>query len=42
VAVGDQVAAGQPIGRAAMAERPRIGIELRRRGVPVDLAQLLG
>ncbi|MES2336978.1 MAG: peptidoglycan DD-metalloendopeptidase family protein [Pseudomonadota bacterium] len=42
VLVGDQVAQGQPIGRAAMADAPRIGIELRRRGVPVDLAQLLG
>ena len=42
VAPGDSVAAGRSIGRAAMADAPRIGVELRRRGVAMDLAQLLG
>lgn len=42
VTVGDDVAMGQAIGRAAMAEAPRVGVELRRRGVAVDLAQLIG
>lgn len=39
---GTQVRAGQPIGRAAMADAARIGVELRRRGNPVDLVQLIG
>ncbi len=42
VAVGAEVTAGQSIGRAAMAEAPRIGVELRRGGNPMDIAQLLG
>ncbi|MHA6721809.1 murein hydrolase activator EnvC family protein [Sphingomonas sp. RS2018] len=42
VTVGQQVAAGAAIGRAAMRDDPRVGVELRRRGVPVDVAQLLG
>ncbi|MFD1787310.1 murein hydrolase activator EnvC family protein [Sphingomonas floccifaciens] len=42
LAPGDSVRMGQPIGRAAMAEAPRVTVELRRRGVAVDLAQLIG
>jgi len=42
VAAGGQVYAGQPIGRAAMADAPRITVELRRRGTPADLTQLIG
>ena len=42
VRVGDRVAAGRPIGRAVMGDDPRVGVELRRRGMPIDLAQLLG
>lgn len=42
VAVGDAVTAGAPIGRVGMRDDPRIAVELRRRGVAVDLAQLLG
>ncbi|MBN2973629.1 peptidoglycan DD-metalloendopeptidase family protein [Roseomonas aeriglobus] len=42
VTPGTAVTMGQPIGRAAMAEAPRVGVELRRRGVAVDLAQLIG
>lgn len=42
VTPGTAVAMGEPIGRAAMAEAPRVGVELRRRGVAVDLAQLIG
>lgn len=41
VRVGDQVAQGQLIGRASGRGDPRVTIELRRRGVPMDLAQLL-
>ena len=41
VRVGDRVAQGGAIGRAVMGDEPRIGVELRRRGDPVDLAQLL-
>ncbi|WP_235523954.1 murein hydrolase activator EnvC family protein [Sphingomonas sp. Leaf33] len=42
VVVGDSVTMGQPLGRAAMAEAPRVGVELRRRGLAVDLARLIG
>jgi murein hydrolase activator len=38
---GARVAQGSLIGRASGAEAPRVTIELRRRGVPMDLAQLL-
>lgn len=41
VKVGDQVAQGTTIGRAPGGEAPRVTIELRRRGQPMDLAQLL-
>jgi septal ring factor EnvC (AmiA/AmiB activator) len=41
VAVGDQVAQGRVIGRAWKNGEPRVTVELRRRGQPVDLAQLL-
>lgn len=38
---GDSVEQGAPIGRAATGEDPRVTVELRRRGVPVDLTPLL-
>lgn len=38
---GDRVAQGSPIGRARSGDAPRLTVELRRRGVPIDLAQLL-
>jgi septal ring factor EnvC (AmiA/AmiB activator) len=41
VRVGDQVTQRQVIGRAWASGEPRVTIELRRRGQPVDLAQLL-
>ena len=41
VKVGDQVDQGSPVGRAG-ADQPRITIELRRRGQPVDIARLAG
>ncbi len=41
VRVGDQVAQGSPVGRAGP-DRPTITVELRRRGVPVDIARLAG
>lgn len=41
VQVGDQPAQGGPIGTASRGDAPRITVELRRRGRPVDLAQLL-
>ncbi|MCX8476419.1 MAG: peptidoglycan DD-metalloendopeptidase family protein [Sphingomonas sp.] len=41
VRVGDQVAQGQVIGRAWANGDPRVTVELRRRGQPMDLAQLL-
>lgn len=40
-AIGDEVEAGSPLGRAG-ANRPRITVELRRAGQPVDLAALVG
>lgn len=40
-AIGDTVDAGSPIGRAG-SNRPRITVELRRAGTPVDLAALVG
>ncbi|QDX27613.1 peptidoglycan DD-metalloendopeptidase family protein [Sphingomonas suaedae] len=41
VRVGDDVIQGAPIGRAPQVDAPRITVELRRQGRPVDLAQLL-
>ncbi|MBB4099585.1 murein hydrolase activator EnvC family protein [Sphingomonas kyeonggiensis] len=42
VRVGQQVSQGDGIGRAPASEAPRITVELRRRGEPMDLARLLG
>lgn len=42
VRVGQQVAQGVRIGRAAAGDAPRVTVELRRRGEPMDLARLLG
>ena len=42
VRVGQQVSQGTRIGRAPETEAPRITVELRRRGEPMDLARLLG
>ena len=42
VKVGEPVAMGAPIGRAAAGEDPRVTVELRRRGRPVDMAMLVG
>ncbi len=39
--VGGRVATGTPIGRAPGGDAPPVTIELRRRGVPVDLAAML-
>lgn len=39
--VGGRVVAGTPIGRAPGGDAPPVTIELRRRGVPVDLAAML-
>jgi septal ring factor EnvC (AmiA/AmiB activator) len=41
VKVGDTLDQGTAIGRAPQGEAPRITVELRRQGRPVDLAQLL-
>jgi septal ring factor EnvC (AmiA/AmiB activator) len=41
VKVGDQVSQGSAIGKAPGGDAPRVTIELRRRGEPMDLAQLL-
>ncbi|MBO9622113.1 MAG: peptidoglycan DD-metalloendopeptidase family protein [Sphingomonas sp.] len=41
VRVGDQLRQGSPIGRASAGDAPRVTVELRRRDVPMDLAQLL-
>ncbi|OYY66156.1 murein hydrolase activator EnvC [Sphingomonas sp. 28-62-11] len=42
VAVGERVAQGTPIGRAATVEEPRITIELRRKDRAIDMTRLLG
>lgn len=42
VRVGQRVEQGSPIGRAPQGESPRITVELRRKGRPVDLVPLLG
>lgn len=39
--VGDDLVQGAPVGRAPAGDDARITVELRRRGVPVDLAALL-
>ena len=39
---GQAVAAGAPVGVARSGEAPRITVELRRRGRPMDIAALLG
>lgn len=41
VKVGDTLIQGASLGRAPQREAPRITVELRRQGRPVDLAQLL-
>ncbi len=41
VRVGDKVAPGGAIGRAGGGDAPRVTVELRRRGTPMDLTQLL-
>lgn len=42
VAVGERVAQGTPIGRAATADEPRVTIELRRKDRAIDMTRLLG
>ena len=42
VRLGTRVAAGRAIGQAPSGEDPRITVELRRRGRPMDIAALLG
>ncbi|PZQ61204.1 MAG: metalloendopeptidase [Sphingomonas taxi] len=42
IARGADVSAGTPIGRAPAVEGARITVELRRRGRPMDVAQLAG
>ena len=42
VRVGQRVAGGAPLGRAATGEEPQVTVELRRRGRPMDIAALLG
>lgn len=39
---GTTVVAGAPVGRAGAGDAPRITVELRRRGRPVDIAGLIG
>ena len=39
---GDRITMGAPIGLAPRAEAPRITVELRRQGRPVDAASLIG
>jgi len=41
VRVGEQIVQGAPLGRAG-GERPRVTVELRRRGRPVDITPLIG
>lgn len=41
VRVGDRVAQGQPIGRAPGGDAPRVTVELRRQGTPMDLARMI-
>ena len=42
VRVGESVAAGQRLGNAERGDDPRVTLELRRRGEPVDAAALIG
>jgi murein hydrolase activator len=42
VRVGDSITQGSALGRAAEGDTPRITVELRRRGRPIDLTALLG
>ncbi len=42
VRVGQQIQQGTRIGRAPGSDAPRVTVELRRRGEPMDLARLLG
>jgi murein hydrolase activator len=42
VAAGRTVAAGDILGRASGGERAQVGVELRRRGRPVDITALIG
>jgi septal ring factor EnvC (AmiA/AmiB activator) len=42
VNAGERVAAGAVLGAAAVGEDPRVTVELRRRGRPVDITALLG
>ncbi|KQU61922.1 metalloendopeptidase [Sphingomonas sp. Leaf339] len=42
VAVGGTVRMGDPIGRAAGGDYPRVTVELRRRGQPMDMVALIG
>ncbi|WP_375421702.1 murein hydrolase activator EnvC family protein [uncultured Sphingomonas sp.] len=42
VKVGTLVAMGAPIGRAPTGDEPRVTVELRRRGRPIDMAALVG
>lgn len=39
---GQRVAPGTPLGQARAGEEPRVTVELRRRGRPVDIAALVG
>jgi len=41
VAVGDELRQGEPVGRTG-ADNPRITVELRRDGKPIDIAALIG
>lgn len=42
VAAGRRVVAGDVVGRAGSGERAKVGVELRRRGRPVDITALIG
>ncbi len=42
VVVGQRLPTGAPLGIASRSEEPRITVELRRRGRPIDIAALLG
>lgn len=42
VVVGQRLPTGAPLGIASRSEEPRITVELRRRGRPMDIAALLG
>lgn len=39
---GERVAAGAAIGQAALVDDPRVSVELRRQGRPMDIARLAG